>query len=437
MSKLDIKLSYAIMGFSHFIKKQFLSGFLYLATEIAFIYFILTIGIKNLKGLLTLGTKLQDWVFSQERQINVLVPGDNSMLMLINGVITIVLIMIFIYVYCVSIKSAYNNQELLLRGKKLPSFKQKFTMFIDDKFHVSLLTFPVLAIVIFTVLPLVFMILIAFTNFDSTHQPPGNLFTWIGLQNFSSILFSNPKLVKTFVPILQWTLVWAISATTTCYVFGTLLAMLINKKGIKLKKFWRTIFVTTIAVPQFISLLVMRNLLNDYGPINEILLKLNLITTRIPFLTDPTLARISVIMVNIWIGVPYTMLITTGILMNIPEDQYESAKIDGASVIDTFLKITLPHLLFVMAPHLITSFIGNINNFSVIYLLTEGNPSSTDYFQAGKTDLLVTWLYRLTSVNGDYNLASTIGIIVFIISIVLSLSTFRLTPSYKKEEEFS
>lgn len=433
----DIKISYFIMGFSHLLKKQFLSGIFYLTTEIAFIYYMVTNGISNLINFATLGTKTQGWLFDEERQINVLIAGDNSMLILINSVITIVIIMIFIYIYCNCLKSASKNHKLLKEGKKLLTFRQKSNVLINEKFHVSLLTLPVLAIVIFTILPLIFMILIAFTNFDSTHQPPGNLFTWVGLQNFKNILISNPKLVKTFMPILQWTLIWAISATLTCYIFGILLAMMINKKGVKFKKMWRTIFVITIAMPQFISLLVMRNMLNDFGPINEILLDLNLIKTRIPFLTNPTLARISVIVVNIWVGVPYTMLITTGILMNIPQDQYESASIEGANVFQMFFKITLPYIFFVMAPHLITSFIGNINNFSVIFLLTEGNPVSTDYFQAGKTDLLVTWLYRLTSVQGDYSLASTIGILVFIISIVLSLSLFRLTPSYKKEEDYS
>lgn len=436
-SSYDVKISYFIMGFSHLVKKQFLSGIFYLGTQIAFIYYMITNGVYNLINFTTLGTKSQEWVYSEERQINILVPGDNSMLILIMGVMAIVIIMIFTYIYFTSVFSALSNQQLLVEGKSLPTFKEKINILLNEKFHITLLTLPVLAIVIFTVLPLIFMILIAFTNFDSTHQPPGNLFTWVGLENFNNMLFANKRLVNTFIPILQWTLVWAISATSTCYIFGIMLAMMINKKGVKFKKLWRTIFVITIAMPQFISLLVMRNLLNDFGPVNQILLDLNLISSRIPFLTDPTMARISVIVVNIWVGVPYTMLITTGILMNIPQEQYESATIEGANVFQMFFKITLPYLFFVMAPHLITSFIGNINNFSVIFLLTEGNPVSTDYFQAGKTDLLVTWLYRLTSVQGDYNLASTIGILVFIISVVLSLSLFRLTPSYKNEEDYA
>ena len=127
----------------------------------------------------------------------------------------------------------------------------------------------------------------------------------------------------------------------------------------------------------------------------------------------------------------------SGILMNIPEDLYEAARIDGAGPIKMFTKITMPQILFVTAPFLITQFIGNINNFNMIYLLTGGEPFATDYYVAGKTDLLVTWLYKLTADEKDYNLASTIGILVFIISIVISLLAYRRTSSYKREEEFS
>jgi arabinogalactan oligomer/maltooligosaccharide transport system permease protein len=215
-----------------------------------------------------------------------------------------------------------------------------------------------------------------------------------------------------------------------------LLAMLINKKEIKFKGLFRTIFVLSIAIPQFVSLLVMRNMLNDQGAVNVLLKNLGLIDSYIPFLSDANTARITIIIINLWIGIPYSMLITTGILQNIPGYLYESATIDGASSFTMFFKITLPYVLFVTTPYLITQFIGNLNNFNVIYLLSGGGPSSLDYYQAGKTDLLVTWLYKLTVNSKDYSYASTIGILVFVISAVLSLLTYRNTGSYKNEEDF-
>ena len=288
--------------------------------------------------------------------------------------------------------------------------------------------------ILFTILPLIFMILIAFTNYDKNHQPPGSLFTWVGLENFRNIFGSNPLLAASFKGIFEWTIIWAFFATFTNYFLGMILALLINKKGIRLKKMWRTIFVITIAVPQFVTLLLMSRLLDDKGALNILLGYLGF--GPVKFLTDATLARITVIIVNIWVGVPYTMLITSGILMNIPEELYESARIDGAGPVRAFMSITLPYMLFVTTPYLITQFVANLNNFNVIYLLSGGGPLSLDYYQAGKTDLLVTWLYKLTVNQQDYNLASTIGIMIFLISAVVSLLVYNSSSSVKKEDMF-
>ena len=199
---------------------------------------------------------------------------------------------------------------------------------------------------------------------------------------------------------------------------------------------WRTIFVITIAIPQFVSLMLVSKMLTDTGVVNVLLQKLGWISQPLPFLTDPTWARCTVIVINMWVGIPYTMLTASGILMNIPADLYESATIDGAGTVRTFTSITMPYMLFVTAPSLITTFVGNINNFNVIYLLTAGGPLSLDYYQAGKTDLLVTWLYKLTVDKQDYSLASTIGIFIFLIVSTLSLIVYNLTGSVKKEDQF-
>ena len=131
------------------------------------------------------------------------------------------------------------------------------------------------------------------------------------------------------------------------------------------------------------------------------------------------------------------MLIVTGILMNIPADLYESANIDGASAWQQYSKITLPYMLFVTGPYLLTSFTGNMNNFNVIYLLTGGAPNVQEYYgNAGKTDLLITWLFRLTTSDSDYKLAAVIGIMVFVVVAFLSLVVYNLIPSTKNEEEF-
>ena len=133
---------------------------------------------------------------------------------------------------------------------------------------------------------------------------------------------------------------------------------------------------------------------------------------------------------------PMGYLTQKGFFDTIPISIDEAARIDGASAPTIFRKITLPYMLFVMTPNLITSFTGNINNFNVIFLLSGGGPDSLDYYYAGKTDLLVTWLYRLTITQKDYNLGAVIGILVFIILATVSLLTYRRTGSYKDEGAF-
>ena len=424
------KLSFVVMGAANLANKQYLKGLIFLFSQIAFFYWLIRNGLRALSMLATLGTQSQGLVFDERLGIQVLQEGDNSMLLLLFGIAAIVICLLLVGLYVINLKSARNIHELEKAGKKIPSTMDDLASLLNERFHATLMTIPLLGVLLFTVLPLLYMISIAFTNYDHTHLPPKNLFTWVGFVNFGNVISGN--MADTFFPVLGWTLIWATLATVTCFFFGILLALLINTKGLKFKGVWRTIFVTTMAVPQFISLLVMRNLLNGAGPINATLLNLGLIDSAIPFLTDPIWAKITVIVVNMWIGIPATMLVSTGIIQNLPTDQIEAARIDGANKLQIFRNITFPQILFVMMPALIQQFIGNINNFNVIFLLTGGGPSNSDFYGAGSTDLLVTWLYNLTVNTMDYNLASVIGILIFILSAVFSLLAYTRTNSFKE-----
>ena len=424
------KLSFVVMGAANLANKQHLKGLIFLFSQIAFFYWLIRNGLRALSMLATLGTQSQGLVFDERLGIEVLQEGDNSMLLLLFGIAAIVICLLLVGLYVINLKSARNIHELKQVGKKIPSTMDDLASLLNERFHATLMTIPLLGVLLFTVLPLLYMISIAFTNYDHTHLPPKNLFTWVGFVNFGNVISGN--MADTFFPVLGWTLIWATLATVTCFFFGILLALLINTKGLKFKGVWRTIFVTTMAVPQFISLLVMRNLLNGAGPINATLLNLGLIDAAIPFLTDPIWAKITVIVVNMWIGIPATMLVSTGIIQNLPTDQIEAARIDGANKLQIFRNITFPQILFVMMPALIQQFIGNINNFNVIFLLTGGGPSNSDFYGAGSTDLLVTWLYNLTVNTMDYNLASVIGILIFILSAVFSLLAYTRTNSFKE-----
>lgn len=429
------RLSFVLMGFGNLARGQVAKGIYYLLCEVAFVIYMVFVGARSLVGLVTLGTKLQH-IEAIPGQVPKVIRGDNSMLMLLYGVAAVLLIAWFIATYYWSVSSALQAQRSIRAGQPLPGLRTEMREYLDAKFHVTLMILPITGLVLFTVLPLIFMILIAFTNYDSSHQPPGSLFHWTGLYSFKGLFASTGVLSDTFWPILGWTITWAIIATASNYILGMLLAILINRKGIRFKGLFRTVFVTSIAIPQFVSLLLMRNMLDDFGPINGVLQSLGITSKFIPFLTEATFARLTVLVVNLWIGIPYSMLITSGILLSIPKELYEAAAIDGASPFRMWTKIILPYVVFVTAPYLITQFIGNINNFNVIYLLTGGGPNSLTYYQAGKTDLLVTWLYKLTVNTRDYSYASAIGICVFIISAILSLIAYRNTKSYKNEETF-
>lgn len=436
------KASYVVMGFGNIVKGQVLKGFMFLALQVAYILYMVNFGWGYLEEVFTLGInhrQISESIDTGGRlDMSLISNSSYSMVILLYSLVTIALSVGIIAIYLASTKSAYKLEQTVKQGKKPQSFVTEVKELLDSKYHCTLLTFPSFLVACFTVLPLVFMILLAFTNFDSSHQYPGSAFQWVGLENFADIFGGSAKKAYTFATLTGWTLIWAFFATFSNYILGMIFALMINKKGIKFKAFYRTLFVLSVAVPQFVTLLLMRQMLNKQGIINEALLNYGWISEFIPFLTDGLTAKITVIVVNMWVGIPYTILITSGILMNIPEELYESARIDGASPAVTFFKITLPYMLFVTTPYLITQFIGNINNFNVIYLLTAGGPTNDmSLYNAGQTDLLVTWLFNLSINRNDYNLAAAVGILVFVVCATVSLITYNSSKSVKNEEEFS
>lgn len=433
------RVSYFIMGFGQFFRRQAVRGILFLLFQTVFILYMLFFGFEFIGKLDNLGDVAAVTVIN-EYGLEVIEYRDNSLKILLYGTLTVFFCIGFIYTWFVNVRQNGKAQSLYEQGIRPKSAKDDIRALADSQYYKTLLALPLMGILFFTVIPLFFMILVAFTNYDYTHLPPGKLFTWVGLANFKNLLgvqAADGKFAFTFGEILVWTLLWAFFATFTNYLFGILVALLINKKGIKFKKGFRTLLVITIAVPQFVSLLLVSKMLADDGVVNGILKEAGIITQGIKWLTDPVLARITVIAVNLWLGIPYTMLIATGILMNIPADLYESARIDGAGGIRRFTKITMPYMLFVTGPYLLTTFVGNINNFNVIYLLTGGAPKTTDFTGgAGYTDLLITWLYKLTLTDNDYKMAAVIGIMTFAVVAGISLIVYNLSSSVKNEENF-
>ena len=429
-------LSCLIMGLGNLFAGQIIKGLLFLAIEAGIIAFLLipSGGFYWISMLPSLGTVEQQKVWNEEKFIYEYTPGDQSQLILLYGIASILVVGALVLIWRASVRSGYKALSLKKNGKHVPGIVDDVKSLFDGNVHKLLMSLPTLCLLIFTILPLIYMMAMAFTNY-SKEGDKLVLFDWVGLKNFVAIFDSNTAIGKQFWGVLAWTLIWAFFATFLNFFFGTFMAMIINRKSLKLKGFWRGCLSMTIAVPQFVSLMVIRSMMQPEGIINRLLLDAGWISERLPFLTNATWARVTVIIVNLWVGIPYTIMQVTGVLQNIPAEQYEAARIDGANVAQTFIHITLPYMLFVLTPHLITSFTGNINNFNVIYLLTRGEPMGVGN-SAGDTDLLVTWLYKLSVDQQKYNMAAVIGIFTFIALAIVSLVTYRSSGSYKDEEGF-
>lgn len=437
------KISYLVMGFGNFSRgpKQFLTGFLLLAVEALFILFMVFVGAHNLSMLPSLGKTpimpAPDGIGNIE--------NDNSLKILIFSILSFIFMIFFVYVWIKNTKYAFETQKRAEKGI-ITSPKQQINYALNDGYHVTVLALPIIGILIVTILPLICNVLVAFTNYDAFHDEV-HLFKWVGFDAFAEVF--GKSYGTEIWGVLGWTLIWAFFATFTNFFFGMFLAMIINKKSIKLKVFWRTCFVIVIAVPDFVSLLMMSQFFawkadpTQTGAFNLIIQQWFGINKNIDWFGaatfEPTRARIMVIIVNLWRGMPFTMLSTYGILMNIPEELYESSRIDGAGPVRRFISITFPYIMFVMGPQLITTFTGNINNFNVIFFLTGGGPFMGKTTNSpGSTDLLVTWLYRLTvnSSSPEYNHGAVIGIFTFIISSFFALIVFNSSKSVKQEDTF-
>ncbi len=459
-----VKLSFLIFGFGNFYYGQVLRGILFLLFEAVFIiYMFVPFGANQLgtglhwiakgnwfKTGSTIGTVQGGNVYDPIYDTDVWVAGDDSVKVMLYGLLSIIFIVAFVYTWRMQVKQCRICMDITASGKKIKSGKDDMKSLLDDQFHKTLLALPMTGILLFTVLPIIYMVLVAFTNYDAAHDGYSNLFSWVGLTNFNELFnFGKGGLGLAFGEILGWTLMWAFFATFSNYFLGMFVAIMINKKGIKIKKFWRTVLVMTIAIPQFVSLLYVSKLFDSSGIIGRLLNQIPAINQYldlnnfVSLWDSPIIAKVLLIVINIWIGIPYIMLMATGILMNIPQDLYESSRIDGANSFQQFTKITLPYMLFVTGPYLLTSFVGNLNNFNVIYLLTGGNPLNTEVGVAGGasvgyTDLLVTWLFKMTlgSTESKYYAASIIGILVFLVVAVLSLIVYNVIPSTRNEEDY-
>lgn len=375
---------------------------------------------KGLWGLVTLGEK------SGAR------TGDHSIVLLINGITVILIILIVLAFYIWNIFDAYHTGKRIDERGEYLSSKEYFQHVTSKFFPYIILTPIIIGILFIVVMPILFSIVTAFTNYNKNHLPPANLVDWVGLSNFVK-LFKVPVWSKTFFSILSWNIIWAIVATFSTYFLGMFQAIILNSKYAKYKSFFRAILILPWAIPQLITLLVFKNLLNgQFGPIAQLLMDIGLVDHRIPFLSDPLLAKITIVFVNLWLGFPMFMIMIQGVLANIDTGLYEAANIDGASSFEVFRCITFPLVFKATAPLFIMNLASNFNGFGIIYFLTEGKPVNPNYHLAGDTDILISWIYKLTLNERMYDMAAVMCIILFAVVGIASFYNFKHTQSFKE-----
>lgn len=404
-----------IPGLGQFYNKQWIKGLLFLPLGVSFFAVFGDLLNMGLWGLFTLGTE---------------VPRDNSIFLLAEGIIAVIVTCFGLAVYYANLRDAYQNGKRRDEQKELSSLKEQYHNLIAQGYP-YLISGPSLFILVFAVVfPILFSFALAFTNYNLYHSPPARLVDWVGIKTFSEI-FTVDIWRSTFLDVLAWTIVWTLVASTLQVGLGILLAVVVNQKEVRFKKIFRTILVLPWAVPGFVTILVFAGLFNDsFGAFNHQILAAFGIDP-IPWMTNANWTKLALILMQGWLGFPYVFIVTTGVLQSIPDDLYEAATIDGASAFSKFRHITLPLILIAMAPIIITQFTFNFNNFNIIYLFNGGGPAVPGS-TAGGTDILVSWIYKLTMQSSQYSLAAALTILLSVFVISIALWQFRRTNSFKE-----
>lgn len=374
--------------------------------------------VPSIRGLITLGDTSM---------------VDHSLILMIYGLLALIILTFCILFYVGNIRETYRYAVAYEAGtiEKKP-IKQRISEWLHEKSAILFLLPGLIAILAGVALPLMFSICIGFTDYDATHAPPRYLLNWVGLANFQKLLRLG-QYAKTFGGVLLWTVEWTVFSSTLPYILGILLAVVLSNPRIRCKKLFKIIYILPWAIPAYISLLVLQSMFDtNYGLINQLLGLVGI--DKIPWLTQKTPARIALILVSIWTGFSFPMMLTESIIGSIDKSVYEAAKLDGASSARILFSITLPLLMFSISPMFIMNLAGAFNNFNTIYLVTGGWPLNLEYQGAGDTDILISWLFKLTINNNLYNLGSAISMILFIFIALFSIFNLRRTKSFKEED---
>ena len=287
---------------------------------------------------------------------------------------------------------------------------------------------PVLALILLlSVIPMVYNIYISTTNMSLYHYFD---YEFVGLENYR-LIFTSP--VSDFEKVAVWNAIYALLSIGLPFVIGVTAAGSLKRIPQNAVIFTLPIIILPWVIPAFITVLIWKGLFNyHFGLINLVLSSFRL--PDIPWLLSQASARFAVVLVSVWLGVPFMTLLAYGVLYTIPDGVYEAARIDGASSSRTFVSITLPLVFRRMLPVLILGFSAAFNNFTVIYLLTAGGPMNPENIGgAGATDIIISHIFTLTLMSRRYGLAAAYAVIVFLVVALVTASSLFLLRKNREE----
>lgn len=356
---------------------------------------------------------------------------DKSLIFMIEGIIAILLTILAILFMYLSFLDAYRVERDKIKGIRPKNWFETKTSVLEDGFP-YMVSLPALITTIFIVLvPITTAVLISFTNMDPKHQ---SKFAWIGLKNYRLIALGEGIAGKAFWLILGWTIVWTLVATTLAIVIGFFLAILVNNERIKGKVIFRSVYLLPWAVPSFITVMFFSIMFSPNGALTEIIS--SIFGQQIVVKNDPNLSRLTLILIQSWLGSSYVFLLSTGVLQSIPGDLYEAAQIDGATAWQKLKRITLPIVLFQTAPLLVGQYTFNFNNFSTVYLFNTGGPfNPTKYGNlAGTTDLLISYIFKLTTEKQYQAIGAAITVVISLGLMLFAFIGFKNSKAFREEK---
>ena len=415
-------LTWPLPGLGQLLNKQYVKAGLFFIGAL-FIYLVAipyALGYGNYQGngvagLITLG--------AGGRRL------DKSVIYLIVGVIAIFLLLFAFGIGYFAFRDARNVERQALHGVRPKNWALSKKVISEEGFPFAV-TLPSLVLITFIVLvPIITTILLSFAGWDPQHQ---SKFSWIGLSNYTNLFIGKGLAAGLFWRILSWTLIWTLGASTLSILVGFFLALLLNNERIRGKFLLRTIYLLPWATPAFVTIMFFSIMLSTGGIMTDMFSSL---AGKQLFVKDSiTLTRMALILIKTWLGSSYIFILSTGVLQSIPNDLYEAAQIDGASAWSKLTRITLPLVLYQTMPLLIGQYTFNFNDFTIIWLFNGGGPPNTSLYGnlAGSSDILISYIFKLTMNNQFQSLGAAIAILISLGLMLVTYIGFSRSKAFKE-----